>query len=1120
MALNDTYAQIRENLNRYREQKTQAKQKALAQKVQLSKGKTGPDYNQLIQNSLKKMMGVALNPVGAVANATLFVANKERELLGKAAKPTIEFGKSLVKSTVVRPAVSLGETPVRLLGGDKANIDSPYNIPGLGEVRSYQSEAIREIKQGEKKVAGAIAGQATNVLLDEPLGIAAKGALLAFKPAFLAGSIALKGLMKKPTGEAVETVVKDLASSYQKVAGKGRRLPAEVSRDVTETIIKTQKAFPGDEKILAKEIDKLYERSMKTLNLTEKDIKFARTLDEQLQGVEETMKVARKGSEVTARQYATKTLALDAVQETNIKNLMEVMGLSTKAVKTFDDIIAIANDIGTKPDELLRTISGNEIMNAGEAVAVKSEVKRFSDLITKTSKEIDNLVNVQKALPDSVEVKTLEQQLLRHEESLNAVLKRSVTNATETGRALVAHKILARNNLEPSFWLYRAKKVLGNNRNNTELTETVVKNINEMIKAKDTNALARYVSSLREPSLAEKVVTAWKAGLLTSPTTSLANIGGNTTMAALEQATDIGAAGFDALFSLATGKRTIALTPSTLTARMKSIVTPLRKSPQAMKEYLAAGGVYDSQVLARYDMRQVDFGEGKFGTVMNHYTRFVFNALSMQDKVFAKAAISASFENSARVIAREEGLRGAEKLARVQELLINPTNAMQTEAVNAATYATFQGENWINNFISGGKGKAIGAIGGEKSVGGQSLRLGMEYVFPFVRTPTNIAMRVVDYSPAGFVGSLVKIIRANTKGTFSEAQADIARSLARNLNGTAILALGAMMYRNGVMTGVTPSNKADRDQFYAENKSPMSVLINNRWYQLNRISPLGNLLGAGADIQRISEETTGPARYGQIAGSFGKSFLELGALTGLSGVLGAVQDTERQGGRFINNMASSAIPSVIGRVARTADPTITNAEGPLDAIKAKIPGLSQDTPKYRNVFGEPAAAPGGRFNLIDPFSSRNETRNPVILEAKNIGFKLSLPNQKVRNSAIGELKMTNKEYDRYLQITGNYLQKHMENIIAMPEYQRLTEPQKEAVFSDQIKTIRKQLNKEVLPVLVVSHYNLKDAGYNPQLVMAAHGLISTTEEFKRSNQKRRRQMLVSEIEQLQATYNF
>jgi hypothetical protein len=80
-------------------------------------------------------------------------------------------------------------------------------------------------------------------------------------------------------------------------------------------------------------------------------------------------------------------------------------------------------------------------------------------------------------------------------------------------------------------------------------------------------------------------------------------------------------------------------------------------------------------------------------------------------------------------------------------------------------------------------------------------------------------------------------------------------------------------------------------------------------------------------------------------------------LSGLSDFMEVLSDPERYGKRWFERMdGSAAVPAFVAHAAGSMDPYLRETRSILDAIKNRIPVLSQGLPVRRNVWGDPVSA--------------------------------------------------------------------------------------------------------------------------------------------------------------------
>ncbi|KKM16382.1 hypothetical protein LCGC14_1686400, partial [marine sediment metagenome] len=320
------------------------------------------------------------------------------------------------------------------------------------------------------------------------------------------------------------------------------------------------------------------------------------------------------GKDIVKQEFRADKLDLGAEQIVNIEKRLEVLGLTQRTVRTFADVKRSAQELGVETKNLIENIAQSRITGR-EVVVLRNSINTSADKIIKLEKEI---------LENPANAKILNIELTATNKLLDDSLKTLVKGGTEAGRAVSAFRIMAEKSLDPTFWLNKATKIAGK-----DLTVEQVSAILNLIKNGERQALATFVSTLRNPSFWEKAITLWKAGLLTSPTTHLANIFGNLTMQGLMTASDVVATPFDILASLVTGKRTVTVSPRIVSAKIKGFVGGIKSAGTFLKT-----GIYSQELMKKWDIgRDVRFKS----KILNGYTNSVFRTLGAEDILFRQA---------------------------------------------------------------------------------------------------------------------------------------------------------------------------------------------------------------------------------------------------------------------------------------------------------------------------------------------------------------------------------------------------------------------------------------------------------------------------------------------------
>lgn len=371
--------------------------------------------------------------------------------------------------------------------------------------------------------------------------------------------------------------------------------------------------------------------------------------------------------------------------------------------------------------------------------------------------------------------------------------------------------------------------------------------------------------------------------------------------------------------------------------------------------------------LSRWDLPQdVTFKN----PVLRAYTELIRRGLAAPDAFFRKVALHRALDEAQR---------------------LGPlTEESALQAVADAEYAVFQGggrEAGVQSRLArAGEGlrRPLGPVG--------------HVIAPFTRTPGNVVGATIDYSPFGAIRGardvyrLIKATRAGASPAELRAlQKAASEQLGRTITGSGGAFLGGyILARNGLMTGTRPSVKKEQDQWDLAGKQENAIKFKDRWWSLNRLSPIGNLMALGANYYLIRQNPEA-GELGAAAGalgSIGTTATEQSFLRGVQELKEGIEDPVGQGGRYLKNLAASTVPAAVGATARAVDPVVRDTKGGfLDTFLSRIPGQSQNLPAQVDQLGrekERSGGPAGQF--LDPTTSREYKLNdPVIRELERTG---------------------------------------------------------------------------------------------------------------------------------------
>lgn len=697
--------------------------------------------------------------------------------------------------------------------------------------------------------------------------------------------------------------------------------------------------------------------------------------------------------------------------------------------ESFDDVRKqVANEIGVKPDELVTRSASGDVLGRKDLLVVRNALSDVLD-------EEEALMRAKADITTTAEdLAKIEFRLSSLDAERNALFDTFTTQRTEAGRNLAALKMAAFKSNEPVAWVARAQQVAKRSLSDAERLAVI-----EAAKTGNKDEFFKIAGELQKSTLREKFSGLFKAGLLSAPRTYFTNVLGNATMAGLETVKEYPAVFFDRLFSAYTGQqvKTLgALSPSNMKkVSIEGAINGFDDAKRVWRGQRPTGAALDIPREVKYDT-----------PVLNWYTQKVFRSLGAADQFFKHLAISRSLDEQARVIVsntidpatgkRFVGDRLAEEVA---NLVKRPTDEMSMRALSDAEIATFQ-----DNTMLARKTKAMT----------DGLGVAGDILFPFQKTPANIATRIYEYSPLGLASQTKNLAKVVFKKD-ATVQRELVNALGRISVGSGAMALGYALAADGRMTGFFPDNQRDRDDWEAQGKMEGAIKVNEKapWVQIAKYSPLGNLLQIGAAMHEMGTdmEVGRMGIPGYLAGSALaplKSVSELPMLANVKDIIDALKRAGTpEGTEAVMNIGARSLTGAIPfsgltrSVAAGIDPTqretkgTTFAETAENRLRASVPGLTQTLPERVDPLGRVAERPFGMIgSLASPSQvSKDLTQeDPVRAELARTG------------AVVGRLerqgKESGQEFAQREKLVGATIHNALELTIAQdPQYRMIGE---------------------------------------------------------------------------------
>lgn len=676
----------------------------------------------------------------------------------------------------------------------------------------------------------------------------------------------------------------------------------------------------------------------------------------------------------------------------------------------------LAAELNMTPDQLLSRRKG-QAFNAEEALAARQILAKSGNELVNAARRISRLDD-----PGDELLAEFRQKWMRH-----VAIQEQVAGATaEAGRVLQQFRMAADSRAVRGEVLSAFVRGGGGK---DDLQEAA----NALLDAVEMgpgvfNTLAEQVA---KPKFRDKVAELYINSLLSNPPTHIVNMV-SSSISAVGQIPEyaLGAAiggARRAVIGERTGERILA---SEVGARTFGLVQGMKEGASLFAKALRTGEADD--FASKVEGDQYRAISGLKGEVVRLPTRF----LTAEDQFFKGIARRMELNAQAVRIANREGLKGAERAARVAELSANPTDEMLERALEYGRYLTFQ--------------RKMGAFGqGLTRITSDSLPA--KVVVPFVRTPINLLKFATERSPAA---PLLKEWRADFAAGGERRDMAVARALVGSGFGT----LFYQMALDGQITGAVPPDPAKAKLLYADGWQPYSIKVGDRYVSYSRLDPIATTLGVAADMATLPEGMSDRQKDDQstmLVASIMNSLASKTWLSGVSSLVEGLSDPQRNAENWLERTLSSfAVPAIVAGAARQIDPVARQRNGVAEAVQARIPGLSDDLMPRRDVFGEPVPIDSVGPDFLSPFSQTMARNDPVIAEMQRIGKGVSAPGKQYTQD--GErLDYTPEQYDRYHEIAGRLTYNRLLGLIGSEAYSKMSDPARRKAAEKAIASARK-----------------------------------------------------------------
>lgn len=803
---------------------------------------------------------------------------------------------------------------------------------------------------------------------------------------------------------------------YSGLGSPSKKVATSAIPEIIAGLRKTDEIVP-----FLKRMIKGSDSEIKTVAKTLENITDPRLIEDELLALS-----ASKKSSIELTKDATNSIKkmreLDAIaKRVNVDEANKVMkienieGLTPRQVKNAEAFLKQNSDVLLKEFKDIKDSSGGVLTNKevmSRALRIIQQDSGLFDVMTKNQQA--EFIATMKAGEFKAE------QAIKDLFEGDKVFDKDIVEAasslgTFAGRLLQARKKILKdaNPLEYNSIVERLQSI-GKNLEEIESSVKDFRKKNGADSLKDPKMREVFLRETIKPKLMDILNEYRYANMLSSPKTHLFNILSNAGQAVLNIPVKLVSGVIDKIGSALTGKNRevyIREVPEYVKGSLNNIVDAFKDAA----DVLAKGGLSTR----RPDIKTLE--TGKIGPL-----KYILRAMDAGD-IFFRKIIQGGEEAS---LMKKAELSG-------QEITSAVANNIKTQAAQLAERAVYRSPLDVVNETGQGKfNSAIDTVAASIFMAGDKVPA-IRWFIPFIQTPTQVLKQGLEYTPI--------IGLANLPGNARKTEI-----IAKQIIGATITASFAQKALNGDLTWSIPTNKYEKESFYADGRKPYSIKVGDTWVPYNRIGPAGFPIALMGSIAH--QWKNGPEVYSKkdftkmtnVVSNMMQFFADQSYVQGIGDIVSTLQQGEGAGGATaatLENLTRQVIPlsALQGWISRITDKYIWSKRSTfpgnyIDGVFSQLPE------QVRSLFGiEMAPRLDSRGSPIErgtkstnesyteyqrnvritqdskkKSSEKKSVSDAVMMHVKNVD-KLKTKEEKIKYAK--DLYNTNKEeYDAFAKI--------------------------------------------------------------------------------------------------------
>ena len=428
---------------------------------------------------------------------------------------------------------------------------------------------------------------------------------------------------------------------------------------------------------------------------------------------------------------------------------------------------------------------------------------------------------------------------------------------------------------------------------------------------------------------------------------------------------------------------------------------------------------------------------------------------------------------------------GGDQMSVIQaQLAQNPYDASRGGLADAAL--EFSKVNTFTNDLA--QDSVVGILG--DTLGKLKTKIPMlNFVVPFINTPTNILKFALDRTPLGMGADLTYRRKKLTEGLNSEDPFVRAEHAGRLATGVSIVGAGMWyaMSNKEFITGGGPRTQEEKEALKLTGWQPYSIKMGDKYVSYQRLDPMATVIGLFADLVEAQEyydldDTMMGNMFSAVSLSFSNNVTNKSYVQGLDNMLNMLRDPQANSKALVGNIAGGFVPTLFSQGQNYSDERVLRETRTVFDYMLKKSPASGMLPKKRNFLGEAVKyenLPMGA-GIFNPIYFSSESDNMLDQELGSLAHGFNKQNSKI-GGTLQTKDIYNEEgrqaYDVWLEKTsttkigGKNLRQTLARLVKSEQYQALQADSDSSIgeksprirlINNWLRRFRKQARREML----------------------------------------------------------